>query len=122
MKRPSYSEIQRKIKVAKETISKNNFSILKPKVVISDALELGILMEELNSLLIDLLNEIRPEDYAGTYPPQRSYEEEILRSELFAFRWESKRLGCMTYLKFTLKEDRLWLISIHQDRFDPKGR
>jgi len=61
MKRPSYSEIQNKIKPAKEAISKNNFSILKPKVITSDALGLGILMEELNPLLIDLLNEIRPE-------------------------------------------------------------
>ncbi|MCX5915241.1 MAG: hypothetical protein NTX30_00975, partial [Deltaproteobacteria bacterium] len=111
-----------KIKLAKEAISNNNFSILKPKVVTLDALGLGILMEELNPLLIDLLNEIRPGHYAGTYPPQRSYEEEIFRSELFAFRWESKRLGCMTYLKFTLRENRLWLISIHQDRVDPKGR
>jgi hypothetical protein len=122
MRRPTYSEIQRKIKVAKESISKNNFSILKPKVVMSDVLGLGILMEELNPLLIDLLNEIRPEHYAGTYPPQRSYEEKIFQSELFAFRWESKRLGCMTYLKFTLRENRLWLISIHQDRVDRKGR
>jgi hypothetical protein len=122
MKRPSYSEIHHKIKLAKEAIFNNNFSILKPKVVMPDALGLGILIEELDPLLIDLLNEIRPEHYAGTYPPQRSYEEEIFRSELFAFRWESKKLGCMIYLKFTLRENRLWLISIHQDRVDPKGR
>jgi len=122
MKRPSYSEIQRKLKQAQEAISNSSFVILKPSVIAIEALELGILFEQINPILIDLLNEIKPANYAGTYPPQRSYEDEISQSELFAFRWKSNKLGCMTYLKFAVKEGRLWLISLHQDRDDPKGR
>ncbi len=122
IKRPSYSEIQRKIKQAREAISKNNFLILKPTIIAIDALDLGVHFEEINPVLIDLLDEIKPGNYEGQYPPQRSYEDEIFRSELFAFRWASKRLGCWIYLKFSFSENRLWLISLHQDRVDPKGR
>ena len=122
MKRPSYSEIQRKLKQAQEAIFNNSFFILKPSVVAIEALELGILFADINPILIDLFSEIKPANYAGTYPPQRSYEDEIFQSELFAFRWKSNKLGCMAYLKFAFKKDRLWLISLHQDRDDPKGR
>ena len=122
MKRPSYSEIQRKLKQAKGAIANSSFVILKPSVIAIEALELGILFNEINPILIDLLGEIKPANYAGTYPPQRSYEDEISQSELFAFRWASNKLGGVTYLKFTFKEGRLWLVSLHQDRDDPKGR
>jgi hypothetical protein len=122
IKRPSYSEIQRKIKQAKEALLDNNLSILKPIVIALDALELGYSFEDITAILIDLLEEIKPSHYVGESPPQRSYEDEIFRSELFAFRWASKRLGCWIYLKFAFNENRLWLISFHQDRVDPKGR
>jgi hypothetical protein len=122
IKRPSYSEIQRKIKQAKEAVLDNDLSVLKPIVIALDALELGYSFEEINALLINLLDEIKPRHYAGQFPPQRSYEDEIFQSELFAFRWESKRLGCTVYLKFALKDKHLWLISLHQERIDPKGR
>jgi hypothetical protein len=122
IKRPSYSETQRKLKQAKEAVLDNDLSILKPIVVALDALELGYSFEEINALLINLLDEIKPGHYAGRFPPQRSYEDEIFQSELFAFQWRSKRLGCDAYLKFALKGKHLWLISLHQERIDPKGR
>jgi hypothetical protein len=121
VKCPSYSEIQRKIKQAKEAVF-NNISILKPIVIALDALELGYSFEEIKVILADLLDEIKPGHYVGQSPPQRSYEDEIFQSELFAFQWESKRLGCKTYLKFAFKDEHLWLISLHQGRIDPKGR
>jgi hypothetical protein len=122
MKRPTYSEIQRKIKQAGEAIARNDFRVLKPSIVALDALELGIQIEEIDSVLVELLDEIKPGNYAGTYPPQRSYEDEISQRELFAFRWLSKRLGSMTYLKFAFEGRHLWLVSLHPDREDPKGR
>ena len=48
MKRPSYSEIQRKLKQAKEAIGRSSFVILKPSVIAIEALELGILFDEIN--------------------------------------------------------------------------
>jgi hypothetical protein len=122
IKRPSYSEIRRKIKQAKEALTAGNLSILKPIVIALDALELGYSFDDITAILIDLLEEIKPNHYVGQSPPQRSYEDEIFRSELLAFRWASKRLGCWIYLKFAFSENRLWLISFHQDRVDPKGR
>ena len=122
MKRPTYSEIQGKTKQAKEAIARDDFRVLKPSIVALEALELGIQIEEIDSGLIELLEELKPGNYAGTYPPQRSYSEEISQLELFAFRWLSKRLGCMTHIKFAFEGSHLWLVSLHSDRVDPKGR
>jgi hypothetical protein len=122
IKRPSYSEIQRKIRQAKEAIAANNLLILKPIVTSLDALDLGYSFDEIKAVLIELLDEIKLGHYVGQSPPQRSYEDEILGSELFAFQWESRRLGCKTYLKFAFKDKTLWLISLHQDRIDSRGR
>jgi len=116
MDRPSYKEINNKIKQAKEAVLDNQFSILNPLIIAADGLELGVNLEHISSILIDLLEEIAPTHYVGQHPPQRSYEHDIKGSELLAFRWLSKRLGCSVYLKFTIKGNRVWLVSLHEDR------
>ena len=116
MNRPSHKEINRKIKQAKEAVSENQFSILNPVIIAADALELGLDLQNISYILIDLLEEITPNHYAGQYPPQRSYEHNIEGCELLAFRWVSKTLGCRVYLKFTIKGNRMWLVSLHEDR------
>jgi hypothetical protein len=116
MGRPSHKEINRKIKQAKEAVSENQFSILNPVIIAADAIELGVDLQNISFILIDLLEEITPNHYAGQYPPQRSYEHDIEGYELLAFRWLSKTLGCRVYLKFTIKGKRMWLVSLHEDR------
>jgi hypothetical protein len=116
MDRPSYKEINRKIKQAKEALSENEFSALNPVIIAADALGLGIDLRNISYILIDLLEEITPNHYVGQYPPQRSYEHEIEGYELLAFRWLSKKLGCKVYLKFTIKGTKMWLVSLHEDR------
>ena len=116
MNRPSHKEINRKIKQAKEAVSENQFSILNPVIIAADALELGLDLQNISYILIDLLEEITPNHYAGQYPPQRSYEHDIEGYELLAFRWLSKTLGCRVYLKFTIKGKTMWLVSLHEDR------
>ena len=116
MDRPSHKEINRKIKQAKEAVSENQFSILNPVIIAADVLELGVDLQNISFILIDLLEEITPNHYAGQYPPQRSYEHDIDGYELLAFRWLSKTLGCRVYLKFTIKGKRMWLVSLHEDR------
>ncbi len=116
MSRPSHKEINRRIKQAKEAVLQNCISIINPINAAADALELGINIRHIPNILIHLLNEITPNDYAGQYPPQRSYEDEIKDSELLAFQWLSKKLGCRVYLKFAIKENQLWLVSLHQVR------
>ena len=121
MNRPSHKEISRKLTLAKEAVSENRISILNPVSVATDTLELGLNLRNISNILGDLLEEIEPDDYAGKYPPQRSYEDEIKDCELLAFRWLSKKLGCRVYFKFTLRETRLWLVSLHEDRKEIAG-
>ena len=121
MDRLSHKEMNRKIKQAKKAVSENRISILNPVSLATDTLELGLNLRNISNILSDLLEEIEPDDYAGQYPPQRSYEDEIKDSELLAFRWLSKKLGCRVYFKFTLKETRLWLVSLHEDRKEIAG-
>jgi hypothetical protein len=121
MDRPSHKEISRKLKLSKEAVSENRISILNPVSVAADTLELGLNLRNISNILSDLLEEIEPNDYAGQYPPQRSYEDEIKDCELLAFRWLSKKLGCRVYFKFTLKETRLWLVSLHEDQKETAG-
>jgi len=116
MDRPSHKEINRKIKQAKEAVSESQFSILNPVIIAADAIELGVDLQKISFILVDLLEEITPNHYAGQYPPQRSYEHDIEGYELLAFRWLSKILGCRVYLKFTIKGKRMWLVSLHEDR------
>jgi hypothetical protein len=89
---------------------------LNPVIIATDALELGLNLQKISYILSDLLEEITPNDYVGQYPPQRSYEHDIEGYELLAFRWLSKTLGCRVYLKFTVKGNRMWLVSLYEDR------
>jgi len=120
MDRPSHKEINRKINQAKKAVSENQFSILNPVSIAADALELGLNLQNISYILIDLLEEITPTDYVGQYPPQRSYGHEIEGYELLAFRWLSKKLGCRVYFKFMIKGNRMWLVSLHEDRKEDK--
>jgi len=116
MERPTHKEINRKIKQAREAVFDGQFSILNPVIVAADLLELGIYLQDISYPLIELLEEITPNEYVGQYPPQRSYEREIEGCELMAFRWLSKKLGCKIYLKFTIQGNWMWLVSLHEDR------
>lgn len=116
MDRPSHKEINRKIKQAKEAVSGNQFSVLNPVIIAADALELGLNLQKISYILSGLLEEITSNDYVVQYPPQRSYEHDIEGYELLAFRWLSKTLGCRVCFKFTMKGNRMWLVSLHKDR------
>ncbi|MFH2047525.1 MAG: hypothetical protein ABIK92_20550 [Pseudomonadota bacterium] len=116
MQRPSKREIHLKLERAKTIVEHVDILIIEPDVIAEDAIELGYRIEKLKAILIQILDELEIQHYAGDYPPQRSYEREILNSELFAFKWKSKRLGCTVYLKFCIKNDKFYLVSLHQNR------
>ena len=122
MNRPSHKEINRKIEQAKEALLAKRISFINAINIAADVLELGLTIQEVPKALFDLLGEITPKDYVGQYPPQHSYEDEILQCELFPFKWNSKRLGCVVYLKFTVENNQLWIISLHEDRKERKER
>ena len=114
--RPSFKELNNKIRQAKSAVMERKVVILDYEVVLADSFALEFEIEEIHDVLSEVLHGISPEDYAGARPPQRSYEKEILDQDLYAFHCWSERFGCRVYLKFALKQDRLWLISLHRDR------
>jgi hypothetical protein len=116
MKRPSYREIDQKLKQAREAAARNQIFIVNPKSFAGDALDLGFSVEDIANILIDISDEITAKNYVGQYPPQHSYEDRILDYEFFPFRWNSKVFGCRVYLKFAIKDGQLWLVSLHEDR------
>ncbi|MBN1255321.1 MAG: hypothetical protein JXA50_08620 [Deltaproteobacteria bacterium] len=116
MTRPSHKEIHGKIRKARELVSDGYFAVIEPDSIAADALELGYLIEDLPNIPSEILIEVKAENYVGDQPPQRSYEKQIIDCELFAFRWASKRFGCEIYVKFTLKDNTMWLVSLHEHR------
>ena len=113
MRRPSHKELRKKLKEALSALQNNRFYFVNPEVIAADALEMAISVEEMSDILIDILKELTPDDYAGQKPPQRSYEHEIKGCDLFPFKYESTQLGCRIYLKIALHEGSMWLVSFH---------
>lgn len=116
MKRPTHKELDSKIKQALVAVRLGRVVFVEPEPIVIDAFELGYEVENLQSILSEILQTIQPEDYAGTSPPQKSYEVEIRGAELFAFRFFCSRFGCEVYVKFALKDEDLMLVSLHKHR------
>ena len=115
--RPSNREIDKRIKEAKRTLQENDVIFANPCKAMGEINALNLRdTEELRPLVIDLLEEINLQDYAGSCPPQRSYESSISDCELWAFSWDSLRLGKRMYLKFAVKDSRFFLVSIHKSK------
>ena len=102
---------------ARQAIREGRVALLNQLSLAADAIEMGFSIEfELKAVLIELLDETAPAHYAGSKPPQRSYEQDIQGLELFAFTVESSRFKCRVYFKFALEEEMFWLVSLHPDR------
>jgi hypothetical protein len=114
LQRPSKREIDKRITLAKQALSQNKGYFANPLKSMGEinALELDG-AEELWPLLLLLLEEIELGDYAGTHPPMKAYEPAVSKCELFAFAWHSARMGRSMYLKFAMKGENFYLVSIH---------
>ena len=117
MERPSHKELYNKLREARIAVSKGLISLLNQDIIATDAIELEYTIgTELIPVLKELLDYTTPGHYAGSRPPQKSYEREIEGLDLFSFVADCSRLKCRVYYKFALVEGRLWLVSLHQDR------
>jgi hypothetical protein len=121
MKRPSEHELWGKLKSASEAAEGNRVYLVEPTAILADLSDLNIMAEDLNVLIPKMVAEIGPAHYRGKSPPEKSYEDAIKGCELYAFRWESKELGCVAYFKFALKDGALWISSLHPDRPKKEG-
>ena len=114
--RTSHRELYRKLKQGREAAEAKRINLLESDIIVADLLELNYLVADLAKDLPAVFREIRPIDYRGQRPPNKSYEKGILGCDLFAFRWLSRVFGCRMYFKFTLKGEDLWIVSLHRDR------
>jgi len=121
LKKPTHKDLSNKIRQARKALAEGKMVFVSPAVIAADALELEYEIGELPEILVDLLDRATPDDYAGTSPPQQSYEDPILKCELFAFNVKDSCLNCKVYLKFALKSETLWLVSFHKDRSGKGG-
>ncbi len=115
--RPLDGELNKKIKAAKAALIEKSGVYSNLNKAVGELYELGIESpSQIWKLILELLDEISPKDYAGGRPPQRSYEKAIENQELFAFCWDSMKLGKKMYIKFALKEGRYYYVSLHISR------
>ena len=121
--RPTTNELLHKLKAATRAIQEKRVRFANhPKIVgeleglnIDDSLEVW-------DLILDLLKEVKSDHYAGGHPPQPSNEKTIAGKDLWAFTWESTKLGKKMYLKFALKDDVFYYVSLHESRFPLKSK
>lgn len=116
-KRPSDRELIKRINEAKEFLTNRCGLFANPSKAVGELsdLEIGD-ANEVWPLIRELLEEISSVDFVGTRPPQKSYEKAIAGLELFAFSWFSLKLSKQMYIKFVLKNDRYYYVSLHQNR------
>lgn len=115
--RPSIRELHMKISQAKSALEGASGLFANPAKAVGELYELEVFeIQKLWNLILELLDEIVPDDYKGSMPPQKSYEPNTEGYELFAFSWLSKKMSQKMYIKFALKHNRYYYISLHASR------
>jgi hypothetical protein len=114
-KRPSDRELTKRLDEAKEFLKNRHGVFAIPSKIVGELNDLDIGdTNDVWLLIKELLEEISPKDYKGPRPPQKSYEKAIVGSELFAFSWWSTKCVKQMYIKFVLKNERYYYVSLHE--------
>lgn len=115
--RPSDRELIRRLNEAKEYLKNRHglFANLSKACGELNDLDIGD-SNDVWQLIRELLEEISPKDYKGSRPPQKSYEKAVVGCELLAFSWWSPKYAKQMYIKFVLKNERYYYVSLHQSR------
>lgn len=115
--RPSERELIKRLEEAKEFLNGRQGLFANPSKTVGELSDLGVWdADEVWPLIRELLQEISPKDYRGSRPPQKSYEKAIAGHELLAFSWWSSKCAAQMYIKFVLKNERYYYVSLHQSR------
>ena len=118
MKRPTFRDIDHRLKEAKEALQKGSVLFANPSKVVGEMMELEIGdSDEVWELIIKLLDEIEVNDYKGQHPPKINYEPQGTGLELWAFCWKSTLLNKTMYLKFSIKDEIFYYVSLHKSKF-----
>ncbi len=117
MRRPSHSEIRGKILTARAKVSAADWVMANAQKQLPEFRDLDLWTgAEMTEALEAALNEMEPEHYVGTQPPQKSYERKCPGAELFAFAWDSSHFRRKMYLKFCFVKGTLFIVSFHKER------
>lgn len=117
MTRPTIRELYKKIEEAKVCLRGCTGLFAHPAKAVGELEALNILdTQDVWELIQTFLGEIGPDDYVGTHPPMRFYERAIEGKELFAFSWWSKKIEKKMYIKFSLKNNKYYYVSLHEDK------
>ncbi|WP_068468932.1 hypothetical protein [Candidatus Protochlamydia phocaeensis] len=116
-KRPSDRELIKRLSEAKEFLKNRHGLFANPSKAMGELNDLYIGdANDVWLLIRELLDEISPKDYKGSRPPQKSYEKAIEGLELLAFSWWSLKCAKQMYIKFVLKDERYYYVSLHPSR------
>ena len=122
-KRPSDRELCKRLKEAKESLLDKLGLFANPSKAMGELNDLSVGdSNEVWKLIGELLEEISVDDYVGGRPPQKSYEKSIEGLELFAFSWWSTKCAKQMYIKFVLKNQRYYYVSLHESRSTEQRR
>lgn len=119
--RPTDKEAAKKVRDALAAVRANRKMIGLDKHL-SDAFDFLKVCKtkELWPVIEELLKELEDlgpaAHYAGSKPPQKSYEAKFQNDELWAYRWSSRITGRETYLKFILKKDWFFFVDCHEHK------
>jgi len=116
-KRPSDRELIKRLNEAKEFLKNRQGVFANPSKAVGELNDLDIGdANDVWLLIRELLEAISPKDYRGSRPPQKSYEKAVAGLELLAFSWCSSKCAEQMYIKFVLKDERYYYVSLHQSR------
>ena len=115
--RPSYNEICKRLNEARLALNSRKVAYANFNKVVGELNSIGVDSNEVWELISELITEISVEDYVGGHPPKKNYEPYGADADLWAFCWESPSLSERMYLKFSLKNDCFYYVSLHKSRF-----
>lgn len=91
LERPSDKELAKKLRNASALLGSRRWAPANPAKLMANFYELDLFSaDDQSAALTTALGEVKPGDYRGSRPPQRSYEPVSRDDEMFAFEWESQ--------------------------------
>jgi hypothetical protein len=123
MRRPSHAETLGKILKARQKVAADDWLAADLAKLLPEFHDLDCwTLDEQTEALGTALGEVGPEHYAGSRPPQKSYERICKGAELFAFAWESAHFGRRMYLKICFVKDTVYIVSFHPAKFGKESK
>jgi len=123
MGRPSHAEALGKILKARERVAAKDWLAADIAKLLPEFHDLDCwTLDEQTEALGAALGEVGPGHYAGSRPPQKSYERACKGAELFAFVWESAHFGRRMYLKICFVKETLYIVSFHPAKFTKESK